>query len=282
MRGHLAAEGLLDGYDSVDQALERWKELTELHWRRFEIEGGDFQDQRRARVRDFLGAPELTAAGADDWFDRYVVHYQAAWELFPDALPVLDLLADEYRHAVLSNSSIHAQEPKLRALGVHDRFEAVLCAAELGVAKPAPEAFHAACTALGLAPEEIAYVGDQPDTDARGAVEAGLLGIWLDRADTGGQARAATDHRPPPAPRPARRGYPFWSTVHLRVMFFLRRGEQAERQEPGKRKPSKVLPGGDVAPVAYGVIGSTTVSGSVSLGSSPGRPARRAHLHPRI
>ncbi|MFB6843051.1 HAD family hydrolase [Streptomyces sp. NPDC056361] len=201
MRGHLTAEGLLDGYDSVDQALDRWKELTLLHWRRFEIEGGDFQDQRRARVRDFLGAPGLSAAGADDWFDRYVAHYEAAWELFPDALPVLDLLAGDYRHAVLSNSSIHAQEPKLRALGVRDRFEAVLCAAELGFAKPAPEAFHAACTALGLPPEEIAYVGDQPDTDARGAAEAGLLGIWLDRADTGGrpELRRITDLRQLPA-----------------------------------------------------------------------------------
>ncbi|MEU5218414.1 HAD family hydrolase [Streptomyces sp. NPDC020807] len=195
MSAHLTAEGLVDGFASVDQALRRWRELTDLHWRRFEREGGDFQDQRRERVRDFLGSPGLTTAEADDWFGRYVAHYEAAWELFPDALPVLDLLARDYRHAVLSNSSIHAQEPKLRALGVRDRFEAVVCAAELGVAKPAPEAFRAACTALGLPPEQVAYVGDQPDIDARGATEAGLLGVWLDRAGTGGrpELRRITD-----------------------------------------------------------------------------------------
>ncbi|MEE1814464.1 HAD family hydrolase [Streptomyces sp. SP18ES09] len=187
MRAHLAAEGRLGAWGSAEEALRRWKELTELHWRRFEAEGGDFQDQRRGRVRDFLGRPELTAAEADDWFDRYVIHYEAAWELFPDTVPVLDLLARDYRHGVLSNSSIRNQEHKLRTLGVWDRFEAVLCAAELGVAKPAPEAFHAACTALDLRPHEVAYVGDQPDIDARGAVEAGLRGIWLDRADTGGR-----------------------------------------------------------------------------------------------
>ncbi|MFF5639223.1 HAD family hydrolase [Streptomyces sp. NPDC012825] len=187
MRGHLAAEGLLEGFGTVEAALDRWRELTTLHWRRFEREGGDFLDQRRARVRDFLGRPELTTAEADAWFDRYVVHYEAAWALFPDTVPVLDLLARDYRHAVLSNSSIHNQERKLRILGIRDRFEAVLCAAELGVAKPAPEAFHAACDALGLPPHQVAYVGDQPDIDARGAAEAGLLGIWLDRADTGGR-----------------------------------------------------------------------------------------------
>ncbi|MFC8508964.1 HAD family hydrolase [Streptomyces sp. NPDC057411] len=187
MRAHLTAEGLVDGYASVDQALLRWKELTLLHWRRFEAGGVDFLEQRRERVRDFLGRPALGAAEADEWFERYLAHYEAAWELFPDAVPVLDLLAGEYRHAVLSNSSIHNQERKLRLLGVRDRFEAVLCAAELGVAKPAAEAFHAACAALGLAPGEVAYVGDQPDIDARGAAEAGLVGIWLDRADTGGR-----------------------------------------------------------------------------------------------
>ncbi|MFF4169245.1 HAD family hydrolase [Streptomyces sp. NPDC001744] len=187
MRGHLAAEGLLEGFGTVEAALDRWRELTALHWRRFEREGGDFLDQRRDRVRDFLGRPELTAAEADAWFDRYVVHYEAAWALFPDTVPVLDLLARDYRHAVLSNSSVHNQERKLRVLGVRDRFEAVLCAAELGVAKPAPEAFHAACAALGLPPHQVAYVGDQPDIDARGAVEAGLRGVWLDRAGLGGR-----------------------------------------------------------------------------------------------
>ncbi|WP_225800180.1 HAD family hydrolase [Streptomyces sp. NK15101] len=201
MRAHLAAEGLLDAWGSAEEALRRWKELTELHWRRYEAAGGDFREQRRGRVRDFLGRPALTAAEADDWFDRYVIHYEAAWELFPDTVPVLDLLARDYRHGVLSNSSIHNQDHKLRALGVRDRFEAVVCAAELGVAKPAPEAFHAACAALGLRPHQVAYVGDQPDIDARGAVEAGLRGIWLDRAGTGGRPELTriTDLRQLPA-----------------------------------------------------------------------------------
>ncbi|WP_426404319.1 HAD family hydrolase [Streptomyces sp. R-07] len=187
MRDHLAAEGLLDGFGSAEAALDRWRELTALHWRRFEAGGVDFREQRRERVRDFLGEPALTGIEADAWFERYLAHYEAAWELFPDALPVLDLLARDYRHGILSNSSIHNQDRKLRLLGVRDRFEAVLCAAELGFAKPAPEAFHAACTALGLPPHQVAYVGDQPDIDARGALEAGLRGIWLDRAGTGGR-----------------------------------------------------------------------------------------------
>ncbi|MFF3451757.1 HAD family hydrolase [Streptomyces sp. NPDC002667] len=180
MRGHLAAEGLLDDGTTVESALTRWREVTDAQWARYAAGETDWQGQRRDRVRVFLGEP-LSDTEADAWFDRYVTHYEGAWSLFPDVLPALDALVASHRHAVLSNSSIHVQDRKLRALGVHDRFEAILCAAELGVSKPAAAAFHAACEALGLPPHRVAYVGDHPEIDGRGAADAGLLSVWIDR-----------------------------------------------------------------------------------------------------
>ncbi|MFJ2306471.1 HAD family hydrolase [Streptomyces sp. NPDC087787] len=199
MRTHLVAEGLLDGYATVEDALAHWRRITDEQWARFSAGEATFEEQRRDRVRVFLARPELADDEIDAWFARYLGHYEAAWALFPDVLPVLDALAASHRHAVLSNSSIHVQERKLRALGVRDRFETVLCAAELGVSKPEPRAFHAACEALELGPHEVAYVGDHPDIDARGAAEAGLLSVWIDRAgvhaggrDGGGWRRIAS------------------------------------------------------------------------------------------
>jgi putative hydrolase of the HAD superfamily len=180
MREHLAAEGLLDGHASVADALERWRVATEFHWARFSAGEVSFEGQRLDRVRLFLDR-ELTDNEADDWFRRYKAHYERAWALFPDVLPVLDALAATHRHAVLSNSSLTVQDRKLRALGVYDRFEVVLCAAELGVSKPEAGAFLAACEALGLPPHEVAYVGDHPEIDWRGASDAGLLSVWIDR-----------------------------------------------------------------------------------------------------
>lgn len=181
MRGHLAAEGLLDAYETVEQALARWREITDRQWARYAAGEISFEGQRRDRVRVFLGE-ELTDDEADSWFRRYLDHYETAWALFPDVLPALDALAASHRHAVLSNSSLHVQDPKLRALGVRDRFEAVLCAAELGFSKPDARAFRAACDALELAPHRVAYVGDHPEIDGRGAAEAGLLSVWIDRS----------------------------------------------------------------------------------------------------
>ncbi|MFK0120224.1 HAD family hydrolase [Streptomyces sp. NPDC090994] len=195
MRAHLVAEGLLDRYGSAEEALTQWRAVTDAQWARFAAGEVDFPTQRRDRTRVFLDRPELTDTEADGWFDRYLAHYEAAWALFPDVLPVLDALAASHRHAVLSNSSLTVQDRKLRVLGVHDRFEAILCAAELGVSKPDPGAFLAACEALSLAPEQVAYVGDHPEIDGRGAADAGLLSVWLDR----GGVYATVD--PPVGPR---------------------------------------------------------------------------------
>ncbi|MFF3622261.1 HAD family hydrolase [Streptomyces sp. NPDC002467] len=178
---HLEAEGIAERYGTPVEALALWRRITDLHWARFAAGEGTFQGQRRDRVREFLGRPAMTDGQADAWFDQYVAHYKAAWTVFPDVVPVLDALAVDYRHGVLSNSSLVNQDPKLRDLGLRDRFEVLLCAVELGVSKPEAAAFLAGCEALGLAPGEVAYVGDQPEIDARGARDAGLVAFWLDR-----------------------------------------------------------------------------------------------------
>lgn len=43
-------------------------------------------------MREFLSR-DLEDAEAEAWFGRHAAHYEAAWALFPDVLPVLDLLA---------------------------------------------------------------------------------------------------------------------------------------------------------------------------------------------
>ncbi|MQY13498.1 Phosphoglycolate phosphatase [Streptomyces sp. RB5] len=188
---HLEAEGCLDGYASPAAAHGHWRTVMEEHFGRFLAREITFTEQRRARARAVLAVthpdlPALDDAAADAWFARYDVHFRDAWRLFPDVLPALDALA-AYRHGILSNAGFEGQLGKLRAFSLEARFDAVLCADQLPRPKPAPEAFHAACSALGVSPVEAAYVGDRPDTDAGAAAAAGLTGVWIDR--TGGSGR---------------------------------------------------------------------------------------------
>ncbi|MEU9114766.1 HAD family hydrolase [Streptomyces sp. NPDC048483] len=189
---HLEAEGLVAAYGGEEAALARWRNAMETEFARFLAGEVGFLDHRRARARTFLGL-ELSDDEADAWFGRYIAYYEASWVLFPDSVPALEALAPLVRQAVLSNSGTANQERKLTALGIRAHFEAVLCADELGHAKPAPEAFTAACEALGLPPQEVVYVGDRLDIDALGARDAGLTAVWLDRTDGG--------EEPPPGVR---------------------------------------------------------------------------------
>ncbi|MET9296950.1 HAD family hydrolase [Streptomyces sp. NPDC003077] len=185
---HFEAEGVLGRFGSAERAMEVWREAMEVNFGLFVAGELGFEEHRRERARMFLGE-RLSDDEADAWFGRYVARYEAAWALCPDAGPVLAELAPLVRQGVLSNASCRIQEQKLRALGIRDHFQTVLCADTLGHAKPAPEAFHAACDALGLPPEQVAYVGDHREMDGIGARDAGLRSIWIDRRGPAGTER---------------------------------------------------------------------------------------------
>ena len=191
---HLAAEQLLAGYRSPEAALGHWQEVMREQYARFLAGELSFTAHRRERAREVVRRP-LSDAEADRWFARYVERYEARWTLFPDVVPALDAVARHWRQGVLSNSYAANQDHKLRRLGIRDRFEVLVCSAELGCAKPAPEAFEAACLALSLEPDEVVYVGDRLDIDAQAASAAGLSGVWLDRAAVASSAPSDEVHR---------------------------------------------------------------------------------------
>lgn len=72
---------------------------------------------------------------------------------------------------------------KLRALGLAGKFDLALSATDPDVAafKPAPAGFLVACARWGLRPEQVLYVGDRADVDARGAAAAGMPYALLGR-----------------------------------------------------------------------------------------------------
>ncbi len=164
----------------------RWRELEEHHYHRYLSGELDYQQQRRARVNDFLEpyGTALEAPAATAWFEQWVSRYRSAFRLHADAVPCLDALErgiPGVRFGLITNGDLAFQTAKLEALGIEGRFTHVVTSGELGIAKPDPRIFAAAVERFGARPEECAYVGDRLSTDAIGAARAGLRGIWLDR-----------------------------------------------------------------------------------------------------
>lgn len=97
-------------------------------------------------------------------------------EVFPDVRPGLHRLRTRYALATLSNGNADLQR-----IGLADLFELSLNAQSVGAAKPDRRCFERLVEGLGLAPEEVIYVGDDPLLDVEAARLAGLPSAWMNR-----------------------------------------------------------------------------------------------------
>jgi putative hydrolase of the HAD superfamily len=176
------------GVAAADDAAEvrRWHHLEEVHYSRYLHGELDLQQQRRVRVQEFLRphGVELTDAEADAWYADYLAHYDRSWVLHDDALPCLDALEQAIpgvQFGIITNAELNYQTPKLDRLGLSPRMRHVVASGVVGVPKPDAQIFRHACALFGVDPQNAVYVGDRLQTDARGAHDAGLTGVWVDR-----------------------------------------------------------------------------------------------------
>ena len=105
----------------------------------------------------------------------------ASYEVFPEVLEVLENLADRgLQVGVVSNWSEHLPE-LLDALGLAERIGFVVTSADLRSEKPDRAIFERALFRAGAAADEVVHVGDHFEKDVRGALNAGMRAVLVDR-----------------------------------------------------------------------------------------------------
>lgn len=168
-------------FDDDGAGYERWCELTPVFWPMFTHGELTFTEMRDARMARYLREQGLDG-DADAYEARRWELVERSFSLYDDVRPVLDdLRAAGYRLGVITNNESVHQRRKLATVGLADYFDAVVISGEQGVAKPDAGIFTRGCELIGVAPEQALHVGDLLDADARGARDAGLTGVWLDR-----------------------------------------------------------------------------------------------------
>lgn len=136
----------------------------------------DFTAQRYITMQRAFDACGINEAPLDTLWEIFATARNNV-ELYPDALPALERLRDALPVASLTNGNADLQR-----IGLHLHFAHRISAREMGVAKPDARIFLAAAELLGIAPENILHVGDDPELDVVGAREAGLRTAWINRA----------------------------------------------------------------------------------------------------
>ncbi|WP_181692537.1 HAD family hydrolase [Natronomonas sp. LN261] len=99
-------------------------------------------------------------------------------ERVPGVDRVLSALS-EVPVGVVTNGAPGMQAQKLDALGLADAFDVVVHAGYDAPAKPSPEPFDAALSAMSARAERSYHVGNSLRTDVAGANAAGLRSVWV-------------------------------------------------------------------------------------------------------
>ena len=126
---------------------------------------------------DCGSSPAASAAPIETALSVFMVARNEV-ELYPEVEACLQRLARRYRIASLTNGNAD-----LKIIGLAHLFHTTVSAHEHGTSKPDPALFHIACKQLECAPQQVLHVGDDPDFDVRGAINAGLQAVWINRTN---------------------------------------------------------------------------------------------------
>ncbi len=148
--------------DHLRESLGRTEALEDWLWDR----GGRGEAGGAFDALDEAFALALGRAGVGKLVEVYRTHR-------PDIVPIrgvcdlLDDLAGRGGVGLVSDGYLPAQEHKLEALGLGERFGSVVFTERLGRAfwKPSPAGFERAATTLGVGHAACTYVGDNPAKD---------------------------------------------------------------------------------------------------------------------
>lgn len=115
--------------------------------------------------------------------DAFYAVTQQNWHPEEDARDTLRTLQQRgYRMGIVSNAADHQDVQQLvEKAQLQPYLDFIVTSASCSYRKPHPRIFELALAHWGIAPREVAMVGDSLEADIAGARQVGLLGIWITR-----------------------------------------------------------------------------------------------------
>lgn len=132
-------------------------------------------EDREPIFRRFIGDEELSGIVAEEYEERSLENVF----VYPDAEEVLPKIKS--KKGIVTNGPRLTQWGKIRKFELEKYFDSIVVSGEVGKSKPGKEIFQIALRSLKAAPGESLYVGNVPHLDVKGAENAGLVSVLIDR-----------------------------------------------------------------------------------------------------
>lgn len=171
-----------DYFESFEQYIDIFERKNEELWLKYGA--GDITKEELNHGRFIY---PLTVAGvsdtsiANDYMNNALEMMPTMTGLVEGALDLLEYLAPKYNLYILSNGFRELQSRKMKSAGVEGFFKKVILSEDIKVHKPNREIFHFALSATQSSFSDSIMIGDNIETDIRGARDAGLDQIYFNR-----------------------------------------------------------------------------------------------------
>lgn len=194
MYDFLKERGLRAGWSSFFEAYETVRS-EQLKRQKQTLKEYDMKE-RLAKVLESLdfnasASSEIVRQTLDAYFEDYVRRVDVEKEV----IQTLRSLLPRYRLGVVTNfaypSGIHAI---LGKYGLEKIFDPIVISGEVGWIKPSPIIFQVALSKLGMSADQVVFVGDDPETDIKGAKNVGMKTVFLARGSTRCDADITISH----------------------------------------------------------------------------------------
>ena len=118
--------------------------------------------------------------GADVWRCLFTYCWPLAAVKYPFTEPTLIRLKEMgLKLGIITNGEHDLQWNKLRLLNFDYLFDEIVISGDVGVQKPETKPFEVMSKKLGIEPQNLLYVGDNPLNDVEGSRKAGYIPVWV-------------------------------------------------------------------------------------------------------
>jgi len=175
---HVTPDGITLGYAIADAYMAR--EVAKLPLRKRDSQGiKDFFAQYQALILQGAGVNASLETALKVSVRLRELSYDFA--LYEDVTPTLDTLQRQgFKLGLLSNNEGDINKLCER-IGLSPYLDFALNSEESGLAKPHPSIFLEALNKARVEPDEALHVGDQYESDVKGALGVGIHPVLLDR-----------------------------------------------------------------------------------------------------
>lgn len=171
--GVIDAAAFIEVYTGINEAL--WKAYRMGNIRKAELRGLRF-----AKTLEHFGCRNIELGARLG--NRYVELSPMKTALMPHTFEVLDHLAGRYTLHIITNGFDEVQGIKLKQSGIADFFTEVITSEMASARKPDPMVFQLAFAKTGSAAASSIMIGDDLDTDIRGARGVGMDQVYFNPA----------------------------------------------------------------------------------------------------